>query len=109
MVPLSQYFRCELTSLVTVGRPASSLDTLEELEAALDAGAAAPCVPTESATLKSLTHTDQPTTLGKKLQRVTHETPGQAGKGQRALLHRLRHEGPMVCAIYLACHRRYRC
>ncbi|KAL1418645.1 hypothetical protein MTO96_025826 [Rhipicephalus appendiculatus] len=68
MVPLSQYFRCELTSLVTVGLPASNLDTLEELEAAVDAGAVAPCVPTQSATLGSLVYSNHTTTLGKKLR-----------------------------------------
>ncbi|KAH7975194.1 hypothetical protein HPB49_024878 [Dermacentor silvarum] len=68
MVPLSQYFRCVLTSQVTIGRPASSLDTLEELEAALDAGAVAPCVSTESATLDSLMNSHHPTTLGRKLR-----------------------------------------
>ncbi|KAH7975705.1 hypothetical protein HPB52_004593 [Rhipicephalus sanguineus] len=68
MLPLSQYFQCELTSVVTVGRPANSLDTLEELEAALDAGAVAPCVPKETATLANLEKTNHSTTLGKKLQ-----------------------------------------
>ncbi|KAH6921672.1 hypothetical protein HPB50_003950 [Hyalomma asiaticum] len=68
MVPLSQYFRCELTSLVTVGRPASALDTLEELEAALDTGLAAPCVPRESASLDGIMYWDHPTALGKKLR-----------------------------------------
>ncbi|KAH7976220.1 hypothetical protein HPB52_010100 [Rhipicephalus sanguineus] len=68
MVPLSEYFRCELTSLVTVGVPASNLDTLEELEAAVDAGAMVPCVQTRSATLDSLTRSDHPTTLGQKLR-----------------------------------------
>ncbi|KAL1469012.1 hypothetical protein MTO96_041097 [Rhipicephalus appendiculatus] len=68
MVPLSQYFRCELTSMVTVGLPASNLDTFEELEAAVDAGAVAPCVLSQSATLASLLYSNHTTTLGKKLQ-----------------------------------------
>ncbi|KAH9360788.1 hypothetical protein HPB48_018243 [Haemaphysalis longicornis] len=38
MLPFSVYFRSELTSQITLSRPANYLDTLEELEDALDAG-----------------------------------------------------------------------
>ncbi|KAL1446897.1 hypothetical protein MTO96_044454 [Rhipicephalus appendiculatus] len=68
MLPLSQYFQSELTSLVTVGRPANNLDTLQELEAALDAGVAAPCVSKEAASWDGIVNIDHPTTLGKKLR-----------------------------------------
>ncbi|KAL1469479.1 hypothetical protein MTO96_025086 [Rhipicephalus appendiculatus] len=68
MLPLCQYFQGELTSMVTVGRPANNLDTLEELEAALDAGLTAPCVPRESASWDGIVNREHPTTLGKKLR-----------------------------------------
>ncbi|KAL1482095.1 hypothetical protein MTO96_034036 [Rhipicephalus appendiculatus] len=68
MLPLSQYFQGELTSTVTVGRPAECLDTLEELEAALDAGVAAPCVTRDSASLVGIKDWDHPTKLGEKLR-----------------------------------------
>ncbi|KAL1468401.1 hypothetical protein MTO96_041505 [Rhipicephalus appendiculatus] len=68
MLPLSQYFQGELTSLVTVGRPPNNLDTLQELEAALDAGVAAPCVPNRSASWDGIMNRDHTTTLGKKLR-----------------------------------------
>ncbi|KAL1432014.1 hypothetical protein MTO96_013684 [Rhipicephalus appendiculatus] len=68
MLPLSQYFQGELTSLVTVGRPANNLDTLQELEAALDAGVPAPYVPKGSASWDGIMNRDHPTTLGKKLR-----------------------------------------
>ncbi|KAL1472026.1 hypothetical protein MTO96_039590, partial [Rhipicephalus appendiculatus] len=68
MLPLSQYFQSELTSLVTVGRPANNLDTLQELEAALDAGVAAPCVPKQTASWDGIMNSNHPTTLGKKLR-----------------------------------------
>ncbi|KAL1468444.1 hypothetical protein MTO96_041475 [Rhipicephalus appendiculatus] len=68
MLPLCQYFQGELTSVVTVGRPANNLDTLEKLEAALDAGVAAPCVAKESASWDGIMHRQHPTTLGKKLR-----------------------------------------
>ncbi|KAL1478529.1 hypothetical protein MTO96_016214 [Rhipicephalus appendiculatus] len=38
VLPLSCYFRSELTSIVTLKRPAQRIDTLEELEYALDMG-----------------------------------------------------------------------
>ncbi|KAK8766148.1 hypothetical protein V5799_007073 [Amblyomma americanum] len=41
--PLSVYIRGQLTSWITVTRPADHLDTLDELERALDAGAVAAC------------------------------------------------------------------
>ncbi|KAL1424487.1 hypothetical protein MTO96_020125 [Rhipicephalus appendiculatus] len=63
-----QYFQGELTSVVTVRRPANSLDTLDELEATLDAGVAAPCIPKGSSTLDIILNWDHPTTLGKKLR-----------------------------------------
>ncbi|KAL1466763.1 hypothetical protein MTO96_042516 [Rhipicephalus appendiculatus] len=68
MLPLSQYFQGELTSTVTVGRPAESLDTLDELEAALDAGVAAPCVTRDSASFVGIKYLDHPTKLGQKLR-----------------------------------------
>ncbi|KAL1469480.1 hypothetical protein MTO96_025087 [Rhipicephalus appendiculatus] len=68
MLPLSLYFLGELTSLVTGGRPAKSLYTLEDLESAIDAGATAPCVPKESASWDGIVNMDHPTTLGKKLR-----------------------------------------
>ncbi|KAH8031417.1 hypothetical protein HPB51_017189 [Rhipicephalus microplus] len=68
MFPLSQYFQGELTSMVTVGRPADILDTHQELEAALDAGIAAPCVTRESASLVGIQYWDHPTKLGQKLR-----------------------------------------
>ncbi|KAH7935960.1 hypothetical protein HPB52_015591 [Rhipicephalus sanguineus] len=42
--PLSAYLRSELTSILTLKRPLERIDTLEELEDALDGGAVAPCV-----------------------------------------------------------------
>ncbi|KAL1441627.1 hypothetical protein MTO96_008586 [Rhipicephalus appendiculatus] len=92
MLPLSQYIQGELTSLVTVGRPANSLDTLKELEAALDAGAMAPCVRMESVSFNNLMYSYHSTTLGKKLQESLSEHPPPVVKGQHALLPRLRHE-----------------
>ncbi|KAL1483965.1 hypothetical protein MTO96_032850 [Rhipicephalus appendiculatus] len=92
MLPLSQYFQGELTSMVTVGRPASSLDTLQELEAALDAGVAAPCVQKESASLDSIMHRDHPTKLGQEAARVAFETSGPVGNCQLTLLLRLCHK-----------------
>ncbi|KAL3184007.1 hypothetical protein MRX96_006322 [Rhipicephalus microplus] len=81
MVPLSQYFRCVLTSLLTVGRPASNLDTLEELEDALDAGIVAPCVPILSAPLTTLMDIGPTDWVGEKAPHDIRNTPGQARKG----------------------------
>ncbi|KAL1480950.1 hypothetical protein MTO96_050609 [Rhipicephalus appendiculatus] len=58
--------KSELTSMVTVARPAKSLDTLEELQAILDPGVAASCVGRDSSTLDIILNRDHPTTLGKK-------------------------------------------
>ncbi|KAH7950754.1 hypothetical protein HPB52_000242 [Rhipicephalus sanguineus] len=80
MLPLSQYFQGELTSVVTVGRPANSLDTLEELEVALDAGAMAPCVLMNTAGFKNLVHSNHSTTLGQKLQASLLKHPDQLVK-----------------------------
>ncbi|KAL1448397.1 hypothetical protein MTO96_044075 [Rhipicephalus appendiculatus] len=49
ILPLSTYLRSELTSILTLKRPHDRIDTLEELEDALDEGAVAPCVPANSA------------------------------------------------------------
>ncbi|KAL1481320.1 hypothetical protein MTO96_015754 [Rhipicephalus appendiculatus] len=49
ILPLSAYLRSELTSIVTLRRPAERIDTLEELEDALDRGDMAPCASTDSA------------------------------------------------------------
>ncbi|KAL1432013.1 hypothetical protein MTO96_013683 [Rhipicephalus appendiculatus] len=68
MLPLSQYFLGELASLVTGGRPDNNLNTIEELDTAIDTGAAAPCVPKESASLDGIVNMDHLTTLGKKLR-----------------------------------------
>ncbi|KAL1444283.1 hypothetical protein MTO96_007070 [Rhipicephalus appendiculatus] len=73
MLPLSQYIQGELTSMVTVGRPANSLHTLKELEAAVDAGAMAPCVRMESVSFNNLMYPYRSTTLGKKLQKSLFE------------------------------------
>ncbi|KAL3243172.1 hypothetical protein MRX96_002403 [Rhipicephalus microplus] len=75
MLPLSQYFQSELTAQVTLGRPASSLDTLEELEVALDNGAVTPCVTNESASLTNLRDFNHSTTLGKKLRQLLLKYP----------------------------------
>ncbi|KAL1444284.1 hypothetical protein MTO96_007071 [Rhipicephalus appendiculatus] len=77
MLPLSQYIQGGLTSMVTVGRPANSLDTLEELEAALDAGAIAPCVQMETASFNILVNSYHSTTLEKKLQESFFEHSDQ--------------------------------
>ncbi|KAL1432015.1 hypothetical protein MTO96_013685 [Rhipicephalus appendiculatus] len=68
MFPLSQYSEGELTSVVTLVRPANSLDMFQELEAALDAGVSARCVPRHSASLDGILYLDHPTKLGKKLR-----------------------------------------
>ncbi|KAL1417237.1 hypothetical protein MTO96_027056 [Rhipicephalus appendiculatus] len=68
MLPLSQYIQGQLTSVVTVGRAANSLDTLDELEAALDAGVAAPCVPREMESWHGIIRGNHPTKLGEKLR-----------------------------------------
>ncbi|KAL1472401.1 hypothetical protein MTO96_039353 [Rhipicephalus appendiculatus] len=44
LIPLSVYFRTELTAIVTLTRPAYRIDTLEKLEDALDRHEVAPCV-----------------------------------------------------------------
>ncbi|KAL1484720.1 hypothetical protein MTO96_032415 [Rhipicephalus appendiculatus] len=50
VLPLSVYFRSELTSIVTIRRPAYRIDTLQELEDALDRGEVAPCAVVGSST-----------------------------------------------------------
>ncbi|KAL3198205.1 hypothetical protein MRX96_044501 [Rhipicephalus microplus] len=52
--PNATYLRSELTSIVTLRRPAESIDTLEELEDALDRGEMAPCATVDSATHQQL-------------------------------------------------------
>ncbi|KAL1478531.1 hypothetical protein MTO96_016216 [Rhipicephalus appendiculatus] len=47
-------FRAELTSIVTLKRPAERIDTLDELEDALDGGGMAPCVYENEATHEQL-------------------------------------------------------
>ncbi|KAH9367963.1 hypothetical protein HPB48_017460 [Haemaphysalis longicornis] len=54
-MPLSIWFCGELTSSLAMNIPPDSLDTLEELEAALDKGSVAPCVAEEAATSRVLT------------------------------------------------------
>ncbi|KAL1442406.1 hypothetical protein MTO96_046428 [Rhipicephalus appendiculatus] len=49
ILSLSVYIRSQMTALVTVVQPANHLDTLEELEQALDAGDVAPVVARDSA------------------------------------------------------------
>ncbi|KAL1474508.1 hypothetical protein MTO96_037919 [Rhipicephalus appendiculatus] len=44
ILPLSVYFRGELTSRLTVTVPPDQMDTLEKLELALDKGRVQPCV-----------------------------------------------------------------
>ncbi|KAL1443937.1 hypothetical protein MTO96_030131 [Rhipicephalus appendiculatus] len=44
LLPLSVYFRTELTAIVTLRRPAYRIDTLPKLEDALDRRQVAPCV-----------------------------------------------------------------
>ncbi|KAH6923722.1 hypothetical protein HPB50_005657 [Hyalomma asiaticum] len=49
MLPLSMYFRTELTSILTLRRPANRMDTLKKLEDALERREVAPCVVEQSA------------------------------------------------------------
>ncbi|KAL1478142.1 hypothetical protein MTO96_035191 [Rhipicephalus appendiculatus] len=69
ILSLSVYIRSALTALVTVTGPADHLDTLEELESALDRRAVAPCVLKGSSTQSILASAtdDSPSTLMRKL------------------------------------------
>ncbi|KAL1443828.1 hypothetical protein MTO96_045812 [Rhipicephalus appendiculatus] len=108
MVPLSQYFRCELTSLVTVGLPARDLDTLDELEAAVGRGSHGPVRSERVGPLRGPHELGPADDAGEKTARVPLETRGPTGKGQLALLLRLAPRGPMAFATYLAGRRRFR-
>ncbi|KAL3213658.1 hypothetical protein MRX96_007678 [Rhipicephalus microplus] len=71
ILPLSVYFRSELTSLVTLRRPEYHIDTLEKLEGALEKHEVAPCVAKNTAAYYELSDRKDnacETTLMNKLQ-----------------------------------------
>ncbi|KAL1447372.1 hypothetical protein MTO96_028583 [Rhipicephalus appendiculatus] len=71
ILPLSVYFRSELTSLVTLRRPTYRIDTLKKLEDALDRHEVAPCVVKGTAGYYELSHSRDnawQTSLMNKLQ-----------------------------------------
>ncbi|KAL1479651.1 hypothetical protein MTO96_051686 [Rhipicephalus appendiculatus] len=59
ILSLSVYIRGEITALVTVTGPADHLDTLEELESALDRRTVSPCVVEGTSTKGILAHSNQ--------------------------------------------------
>ncbi|KAL1469649.1 hypothetical protein MTO96_040953 [Rhipicephalus appendiculatus] len=69
ILSMSAYIRSEMTAMVTVTGPADHLDTLEELESALDRRTVAPCVLKGSSTQSILESTAEntPNTLMRKL------------------------------------------
>ncbi|KAL3243369.1 hypothetical protein MRX96_020582 [Rhipicephalus microplus] len=77
ILPLSAYLRSELTSIVTLRRPAESIDTLEKLEDALDRGEMAPCATVDSATHQQLIIDEQFITQGPLLRKLRAAYQGQ--------------------------------
>ncbi|KAH9365087.1 hypothetical protein HPB48_010610 [Haemaphysalis longicornis] len=66
--PLSVFIRGQLTSSITVTRPADPLDTMAELETALDANSVAICVKRGTSQFNyMLTASNSPSSLGRKL------------------------------------------
>ncbi|KAL1425877.1 hypothetical protein MTO96_018785 [Rhipicephalus appendiculatus] len=83
ILPLSIYFRGELTSRLAVQLPQDQIDTLEKLELALDRGGIQPCVVARSCmvAVSDGTHPYAKTTLLIKLQKAFRlQPPGTANK-----------------------------
>ncbi|KAH6925625.1 hypothetical protein HPB50_008073 [Hyalomma asiaticum] len=70
LFPLSVYIRGELTSCITVTRPADYLDTLDELGRALDDGTVAACAARDTSQASAMSMSDQwpSSTIMRKLQ-----------------------------------------
>ncbi|KAL1472815.1 hypothetical protein MTO96_022720 [Rhipicephalus appendiculatus] len=77
ILSLSVYIRSQMTALVTATKPADHLDTLEELEDAVDAGRVAPVVAQYTWTHTNLkAGADHPYSLLRKLSAVYKQHPG---------------------------------